>query len=47
MIRTKGEYWSLIEPARSAALYAQYWQQKATILGLKSTSPKSLVSFTL
>jgi hypothetical protein len=29
-----------MDPARSAALYAQYWQQKATIFGSKSSDPK-------
>ena len=33
--RTLVGYCSLIEPARSAAEYAQYWQQKATIFGSK------------
>ena len=33
-----------MEPARSAALYAQYWQQKATIFGLKPSDSKFLVS---
>ena len=30
-ILSSGGHWSRSEPARSAALYAQYWQQKATI----------------
>jgi hypothetical protein len=33
MMRMSGGYCSLIEPARSAAEYAQYMQQKARILG--------------
>ncbi|BEQ14079.1 hypothetical protein FAK_11450 [Desulfoferula mesophila] len=36
MTRTLVGYCNLIEPARSAAEYAQYWQQKATIFGSNS-----------
>jgi hypothetical protein len=33
-----------MEPARSAALYAQNWQQKATILGTKFNLSKFQLS---
>ena len=37
MMLTSGGYCNRIEPARSAAEYAQYMQQKPMIFGSKST----------
>lgn len=38
MTLTLEGYCNLMEPARSAAEYAQYWQQKATMVGSNSVA---------